>query len=448
MRRLRIIILLLCAQFAAACGASHEAVESAPPETAAAEVSVYSEDADLAEPAIAAAEGGNAYVAYVEHRADKSSDVYVQTVGPDLKLSGQRVRVNKIEGEAKTWAGDPPTIAAAAGGTVYVGWTRRVKTAEGSGTDLMLSVSRDGGQTFGDPVKVNDDTLPASHGMHSLAIGKNGEVFVAWLDERSLRARESAAYYPESSQGYYILRAHNVPGENANHQVHKAAPEEAAEPNSEVYFAVSRDGGKTFSANKKVAEEVCPCCKTSMAVAPDGRLYLSWRQVLPGSFRHIAVAASDDRGVTFKQPVIVSDDKWELHACPVSGASMAADADGKLKVIWYSAGNAGNPGLFRAESKDGGRSFGPRSQVSSEAMSGLPVLLSVENNAAIYVFGAPDGRVALASSDQPLVADVPDGSAPAAALSSGKVITAFVRQNGNARSVRLVANNLDDLVKH
>lgn len=425
MRRLRIIVLLLCVPFAVACGASHEAVESASPETtAAAEVSVYSENADVAEPAIAAAEGGNTYVAYVEHRADKSSDVYVQTVDPDLKLSGQRVRVNKIEGEAKTWAGDPPTIAAGSDGTIYVGWTRRVKTAEGSGTDLMLSVSHDGGRTFDEPVKVNDDALPASHGMHSLAIGKNGEVFAAWLDERALRAN------------------------TAVHAVHHSNATESAEPNSEVYFAVSSDGGRTFSKNRKIAGDVCPCCKTSMAVAPDGRLYLSWRQVLPGSFRHIAVAASDDRGVTFKQPVIVSDDQWELHACPVSGASMAAGAGGSLEVIWYTAGQAGNPGIYKAESKDGGRSFGPRSLISSEAMSGLPVLLRVENDAAIYVFGASDSRVSLASSDQPLVDEVPEGSAPAAVLSGGKVITAFVRRNGNARSVRLAAKNLDDLVKH
>ncbi len=46
--------------------------------------------------------------------------------------------------------------------------TARVEVAEGSANDLYLSVSRDGGKSFDAPVKVNDDRLPAVHGMHSL----------------------------------------------------------------------------------------------------------------------------------------------------------------------------------------------------------------------------------------------------------------------------------------
>jgi hypothetical protein len=306
----------------------------------------------------------------------------------------------------------------------------------------MLSVSHDGGQTFGDPVKVNDDVLPASHGMHSLAVGKNGEVFVSWLDERSLRTRESAADDPEISEGFYILKVHNVPGENANHQEHKAAPEEAAEPNSEVYFAVSRDGGKTFSRNRRIAGDVCPCCKTAMAVAPDGKLYLSWRQVLPGSFRHIAVAASDNGGETFDQPVVVSDDKWQINACPMSGASMAAGVGGSLEIVWYTAGSAGEAGLYRAESNDGGRTFGPRILVGPEAVSGSPVLLKDQDNPAVFVFGEADNRIALAVENRPATAIAQTGEHPAAVLSNGRLIAAFVRTNGKTRSVQLAANDI------
>jgi hypothetical protein len=73
------------------------------------------------------------------------------------------------------------------------------------------------------------------------------------------------------------------------------------ESNRELFVAFSTDSGKTFSPNRKVAENACPCCKTALAVSADGTLYASWRQVLPGNFRHIAVANSTDGGVKFLQ---------------------------------------------------------------------------------------------------------------------------------------------------
>jgi hypothetical protein len=64
-----------------------------------------------------------------------------------------------------------PQLALAADNTVFVGWTARVDSDSGYATDLYLSSSRDNGQTFGVAMKVNDDTKPAVHGMHSLVIG-------------------------------------------------------------------------------------------------------------------------------------------------------------------------------------------------------------------------------------------------------------------------------------
>jgi hypothetical protein len=96
------------------------------------------------------------------------------------------------------------------------------------------------------------------------------------------------------------------------------------ESNRVAYFASSADGGRTFSRNVKLAGEVCPCCKTSLAVGEDGRVYAAWRQVMPGNFRHIAVASSGDGGETFNAPTVVSDDRWELRGCPVSGPALAA----------------------------------------------------------------------------------------------------------------------------
>jgi hypothetical protein len=118
-----------------------------------------------------------------------------------------------------------------------------------------------------------------------------GAVYISWLDERNVKPA-------------------------AHSEMH-------VEPNSEVFFASSNDGGRTFSKNIRVASDVCPCCKTA-TLAANGKLYLSWRQVLPGEFRHIAVASSNDGGQTFSNASIVSDDKWMLTACPMSGPALMA----------------------------------------------------------------------------------------------------------------------------
>ena len=131
--------------------------------------------------------------------------------------------------------------------------------------------------------------------MHSLAVAKDGRIYVGWLDERNIHKPKPST----KAEGHHM------------------------ESNRDLFIAHSTDGGRTFSPNRKVASEACPCCKTALAVANDGTLYAGWRQVLPGSFRHIAVMSSTDGGASFSSPVIVSDDRWMIQGCPVSGPSLS-----------------------------------------------------------------------------------------------------------------------------
>ncbi len=423
----------------AACAGSRPAVVNAPAAESVRPGAVrVSAETDASEPAIAADKDGKVYVVYVEHADGGTADVFLQKYGKDLGPAGQRVRVSP-DGTAKTWRGDPPSVAIGPDGSVYVSWTRSVKGSRG--VDLVVSASRDGGQTFEPPVKVNDDTKPASHGMHSLAVGADGRVYVAWLDERNVRPPAQTARVGDMlppvdlPAGYEFVRTHN----GKDHAKDKPTPTadettEETEPNSEVFFSFSTDGGKSFAANKKIASDVCPCCKTSLLAAADGTLYLSWRQVLAGDLRHIAVASTTDGGKSFGERVIVSDDQWQLHACPVSGPAMS-ESNGKLTVTWYTAGNAGEAGLYSADSSDGGKTFGPRRLVSSSAAAGTPVGFG-DMNACLYA--TVENEVAI-SGGNGLSERIEDASLPAATVSDGRVVTAFVRPDGDKRSVWVAA---------
>lgn len=421
MKSLTLIALLALASLGACAPRSHQPTTTR--STAATDVAanfadvsspvrVSADGVNAAEPAVAAGRDGAVYVAWVGHGAGKEADVWLARVEAGAKAAGgESARVNRTPGEATAWRGDAPSIAVSKDGAVYVAWTARDGGAN-QATTLYVSASRDGGRSFGEPVRVNDDSKPGVHGMHSLAVGEDGRVYVAWLDERDIDTPHG--------DGHEKMPMHG-------------------EHNREVFFSYSADGGRTFSKNRRVAVEACPCCKTSLAASRGGRVYVGWRQVLPGDFRHVAVASSADGGETFDAPTVVSDDRWELRGCPVSGPALAAGDGEHLTVVWFTAGDAGTPGIYSSESSDGGRTFAPRRVVSEVGARGTPQLLTdARGGVAVFEGEGADGSAALlearlgaadgvASNTRTQLAA---GELPAAAVLDGRIYAAYISKGG------------------
>jgi hypothetical protein len=394
-------------------------------------IQISAPEIDAAEPAIAAASDGGIFVVWVEHGANKTADIYLQKFDAEAKPAGEKTRVNPNAGEATAWRGDPPTVKVGVDGAIYVGWTKRVKTETASGTDYYVSISRDGGKTFQSTAKVNDDDASASHGMHSLAIDKDGKIYAAWLDERNIKkpAHAQNGFSPD----FEFVRAQHAPEPKQT--------EEEAEPNSEVFFAVSSDGGKTFSPNKKLAHEVCPCCKTAVLAAPDGKIYVSWRQVVGDNFRHIAIASSADAGENFSAPAIVSDDRWQIKGCPVSGASLVSGNDNTVRVAWFSAGAAGVPGIYQTYSTDGGKTFAFRTIVSEGFSPYSPQFVIDESNVSHIAWANSGKQVFFADARAPekigkVIPSANSASYFAAANSNGKLFAVYVKNDAKS-AIRL-----------
>ncbi|MDT4969682.1 MAG: hypothetical protein QOJ64_4419 [Acidobacteriota bacterium] len=417
MAKSKVIVCAMLVMFLAGCArqtkqapAGGEAASST-----AKPIRVSAENTDAAEPSIARAPDGTIYVAWVEHRENNEADVMLAHVDDEGRSKGAPVRVNPKAGEATAWRGDPPTLAVAPDGTVYAGWTATLP-AQKHATDLYLSTSRDGGRTFDPPLKVNDDGMAVGHGMHSLAVGTDGRVYVAWLDERN-KARSAPA------------------GGSMQKMDHM-------ESNREVFVAFSADSGRSISKNQLVAKDACPCCKTAIAAGPDGRVFASWRQVLPGEFRHIAVAASDDGARSFSPRVIVSDDRWMIATCPVSGPALSIADDGALRVVWYTEGEKAAPGIYWVESKDNGRSFSPGRALANGEARGTPILLANRRSAPLVVWESNEGgsprvmSAPLADAGTPtptLLASV--GELPSAAASADQIFVGYIARINDRRSI-------------
>ena len=375
-------------------------------------VLVSPEGVDAAEPATSVAPDGSFYVAWVNHEPNNRADVMIGRYEPGKTPAGA-VRVNPDAGTATAWRGDQPSVAVGKNGSVYVVWTTRVESNGKKGTDLYLSVSSDMGRTFGAPVKVNDDKVPAAHGMHALGVADDGRIYVSWLDERNVAAPEPST----KAEGHHM------------------------ESNRELFIADSTDGGRTFSRNRKIAGDACPCCKTALAIAQDGTVYVSWRHVLPGNYRHIAVTSSSDAAATFSKPVIVSDDKWVLHGCPVSGPSLSVANDGTLKVLWYAAGEANEPGLYFSESKDKAHSFSAKQLLAQGSVRGTPAL-AVGNNAEVAVWemtgaNGSEARFRTVKGDGQSASVGQNIELPAAVVSKDGLFVVYVSKVKEKRSVWL-----------
>jgi len=170
-------------------------------------------------------------------------------------------------------------------------------------------------------------------------------------------------------------------------------------------------------------------------------LYAGWRQVLPGNFRHIAVATSSDGGTNFSKPVIVSDDRWMLQGCPVSGPSLSVDrASGVLKVVWYAAGEGNAPGVYFAESKDKAQSFSPRQLLSQETVQGTPAVATDQTKmiAIWQTTGVAETKMRDLGNAGSALSVAANAELPAGTFANEKLFVAYIAREKEKRSVWLV----------
>jgi hypothetical protein len=178
---------------------------------------------------------------------------------------------------------------------------------------LRFVRSTDQGRTWSDPVTVNDGDEFGSHNFHALTAAPDGSLLATWL--------------------------------------------EAREGKSGVWMSRSTDGGKTWAANQAIySEPTCPCCRTSVAIAGDGAIYVAWRAILPGDVRDVVVTRSDDGGASWTAPVRARSDEWVYPGCPHAGPSLKVDARGMVHVGWWT-GKEGEAGVYYARSEDKGKTF-------------------------------------------------------------------------------------------
>ena len=202
-----------------------------------------------------------------------------------------------------------PKVAAA--GAIHVVWMG----PRGAPLSVFYVRSTDGGQTFSEPV----DLTKGSSGVDgvSVAADAEGHVYVVWLD---------GGRGPDGPTSSNIL------------------------------FRDSNDNGETFAPVQALRSNypggACSCCQMKALTGPDRKLLVGFR----GAHRNIRdiVLLGGSVGSAPLGATPVSNDHWQLDACPMAGPFLQRTV-GELLVSWTSDGE-----VYRALSRDDGQTFGPR----------------------------------------------------------------------------------------
>jgi hypothetical protein len=299
------------------------------------------------------------------------SDIYLSLSDDGGQSFPAPTRVNDVPGDARVNGEQPPRVALVPReqGSPEVVVIWTAKGAEG--TALLTARSSDGGKSFARAGMVPGTSAPGNRGWEAIAVDRSGAVHAVWLDHRRLSQRAPAA-------------------DTTHRHAHSTADGPPMSDFSDLYFA-TLDGGQP----SPLTAGVCYCCKTAMAAGAGGEVYLAWRHVYPGNLRDIAFAVTTPPRSSPVEPVRVSEDRWMLQGCPDDGPAMAVDARGTVHIVWptvVTEGDATRKVLFLASSTDG-RSFSARTPLPVEGQAHHPQLAVAHDGTLVIAWDEVlDGR--------------------------------------------------------
>lgn len=223
------------------------------------------------------------------------------------KTFSSPVKVNAVaqkigaDGEAR------PKIALSKEGYIYLTWTEALKKPFAG--HIWFARSMNAGKSFEPPYVLHQDRAEITHRFDALNVNAEGKITVTWVDKRDLLAAKAA----------------NKPYDGAA-----------------IYYAVSTNQGVSFTAEKKLADSSCECCRIALTNKPDGTAVAMWRHVFPGSERdHMMAEIPDgDQSATVKRATF---GHWKVEGCPHHGAALASGGVGKdwwgYHMAWFDGGN-------------------------------------------------------------------------------------------------------------
>lgn len=228
--------------------------------------------------------------------------VYVQHSVDHGKTYSQPLSVNRVPEKIAARAENRAKIQLDSAGNIYLSWTQSLsKKYTGN---IRFSRSLDGGETFSQPITVNDDRQEISHRFDSMAVSDDGKVFISWLDKRDQQAAK------DKGQEYI---------------------------GGALYYSYSADHGKTFSKNMNLSDNSCVCCRIAMALDNNNLPVIAWRDIygdVNNQIRDHSLITFDSELKPAKK-IRLSNEQWKINGCPHHGPAVDVDGDNAVHSTWF-----------------------------------------------------------------------------------------------------------------
>src|SRR5262245_205161 len=325
-------------------------------------------------------------------------------------------------------------------------------TKSGSGrhaNDVNLSISRDGGRTWGKAIVPHRDRTQTERGFVSM-IPANGGIAMVWLNGPKMTGGDPGAAEYGSADKARAGASQHTGGDDHQHtgggdRQHAGGDHEAAGHGpaasgmemSLMHTMIGLDG--KLGKEVLLDDRVCECCQTAAAPTPDG-MAVVYRDRSEKEMRDISIVRLKNGKWSKPQPL--SKDGWEIHGCPVNGPAISSSGQ-NLAVAWFTAAQD-QPRVYAALSADGGATFGPPILVGDGSPIGRVDVIALPSGNALVSWvekissGAevrarivrPDGSKAPAI----VVAETSSG-VPRMKMSGDEVVIAWT-DSRNVRKVR------------
>jgi hypothetical protein len=294
----------------------------------------------------------------------RARNAFMAALSSEGNLAGEAQRINDVPGEVHWYGGDNRlkfTVATDGGMTaVYASPLKEFKTGI-----VKTAHAERTGDSFRSAI-LNDDEagpVPVAHAFATIATSPNGKVYATWIDSRN-RTFTGMAKPESTAERRKDIKMRDLTIPESVMKMGPTARRNFVEQNSQLWMAVSEDGGKTFGKNYPITEiVVCACCVPTISFLDGGdTVVVSYRYVTEDYLRDNVVIRSTDGGKTFSEPTYISEDGWVAKFCPHAGSSVIADNTGRLHSLWFTGGraDADEAGIYYTYSDNVGKTFAPR----------------------------------------------------------------------------------------
>ena len=272
-----------------------------------------------------------------------SDTMFVDYSNDNGKNYSEPVKINPTPQKINAWPENPPQIAIAKSGRIHVLY---YADEEQKATNFY-SYSDDNGKSFSQPVLVSDKADSAMHYMAKMLLDDEDNLYLFWHDTR-----------------------HN------EHNHHLGSGVLA------LYYTSTNHPEKGIFENHLISHGICSCCRTATTLNISGQPVVFARMVFADGIRDHALFKMEKSG-QWSAPQKITDDNWQIEACPEHGPALAIDHQNRHHLAWFTLGDK-RQGIFYAYTDDEGKTLSDIMPLGNKnQLPGHPDIIAVTEHVAI-----------------------------------------------------------------